>query len=301
MFGLRFPLGKLQCQMTAISSDYVPVPSGQNYFQHNHSSYELHYAARGSCTLSLSEREHLFSAGHVALVPPGTYHQIRQMSEDFEKMDMIFDLAVSGPLDAGAGETRVLRAFQEFRMLALDELSPHSSLKQDLEQVRLLVQQYDEDPFLFRERLRACSALLLLDLYAALNTGVHVPLQTAVVSKSVNTTIDEFFSFNYNGARSSAELADRLHVGVRHLNRILQQTYGMSYREKLNEVRLVVAKNFLTTTQKSIAEISELLGYSSAANFSAFIKSKTGRTPSQLRSQARINSAGDNEEAWDRG
>ena len=36
-------------------------------------------------------------------------------------------------------------------------------------------------------------------------------------------------------------------------------------------------------TEKSVAEISEMVGYSSPANFSTFIKNVTGKTPSAIR------------------
>lgn len=41
--------------------------------------------------------------------------------------------------------------------------------------------------------------------------------------------------------------------------------------------------DLLLTTEKSVAEISEMVGYSSPANFSTFIKNVTGKTPSAIR------------------
>jgi len=61
----------------------------------------------------------------------------------------------------------------------------------------------------------------------------------------------------------------------------------MNYRDKLKEIRLEIALNFLSHSDKSIAQIAQLLGYGSSANFSAFIKKATGKTPSQLRKEAR--------------
>ena len=44
-----------------------------------------------------------------------------------------------------------------------------------------------------------------------------------------------------------------------------------------------VSMDLLLTTEKSVAEISEMVGYSSPANFSTFIKNVTGKTPSAIR------------------
>lgn len=285
LFNIPFRLGRMKCQILAVSiSAARPAGSPKRaYYQHNHSSYELHYAKQGTYKLSLGRAEHQIPAGQVVLIPPGAYHQIQDMSPDLQKMDLTFEIAPPAPLHEDMAEARLLNAFGQFSHFAIDDGAALNSLKQTLEQISLLAEHYDEEPYFHRERLRAQAALLLLDLYAKLDLTARTPVKASPVPKSMNATIDEFFSFNYNASRSSSALAGQLHVGVRQLNRILQQMYGMSYREKLNEVRLEVATNFLTTTTKSIAEISELLGYGSPANFSTFIKKETGRTPSEIR------------------
>jgi len=84
-----------------------------------------------------------------------------------------------------------------------------------------------------------------------------------------------------------ALLAKRLNVSTRQLNRILKQSYGMNYREKLKEARLKLALEQLCHTDNSISQIAQQLGYSSAANFNTFIKNVTGKTPTQLRKESR--------------
>ena len=94
--------------------------------------------------------------------------------------------------------------------------------------------------------------------------------------------IDEFFNHNFHLNDGDTALAQILGVSVRQLNRILKSLYGCNFREKLKEIRLEVATDLLAAG-RSIAEISEITGYSCPANFSTFIKNATGKTPSQLR------------------
>ena len=49
------------------------------------------------------------------------------------------------------------------------------------------------------------------------------------------------------------------------------------------ETRIQIAVDLLRNTDMSINKISEILGYSCSANFSAFIKRNTGKTPTQIR------------------
>jgi len=63
----------------------------------------------------------------------------------------------------------------------------------------------------------------------------------------------------------------------------MMETYGMSFREKMNKTKLEVAMNLLADPKNSIAQISQTLGYSNPPAFSTFIKKTTGKTPIQIR------------------
>ena len=67
-------------------------------------------------------------------------------------------------------------------------------------------------------------------------------------------------------------VAASLSMGSRTLRRKLQQL-GTSYQKILDDVRRQLALEYLETTNLSIQEISELLGYSEVTNFRrAFVK-----------------------------
>ena len=77
------------------------------------------------------------------------------------------------------------------------------------------------------------------------------------------------------------ETAKRLNTSVRTLRRNLNKE-GKSFQGLLDEIRLQLAKEYLSSTM-SIERIAELLGYSEAANFSHAFKRWTGLSPSQQR------------------
>ncbi|MDS7927932.1 helix-turn-helix domain-containing protein [Acinetobacter sp. V102_4] len=51
----------------------------------------------------------------------------------------------------------------------------------------------------------------------------------------------------------------------------------------LDEVSIAYAKELIKHSQKPIAEIAQILGFSSSANFARTFKRITGKTPSMLR------------------
>ena len=132
--------------------------------------------------------------------------------------------------------------------------------------------------------MRALAALFFLGLFQKLTD--QRPQPTLEPTDSISQRdflIDEFFNLHFGLNDGNERLAKLLCISPRQLDRILRKSYGMSYREKLTEIRIEVSMDLLLTTEKSVAEISEMVGYSSPANFSTFIKNVTGKTPSAIR------------------
>lgn len=84
------------------------------------------------------------------------------------------------------------------------------------------------------------------------------------------------------GPPTQAELADRLHISRRHLQRKLSHQ-GTSYKALLEETRRSLALQHLREGQLSLGEISYLLGFSSVNNFSRAFQRWVGEPPGQFR------------------
>lgn len=127
----------------------------------------------------------------------------------------------------------------------------------------------------------------MADLFDLLLEHQNLSFPYDLPETSVVYAIDIFINTNYNRKRTRDELARQINVSPRHLDRILHERYGMSFRERLNMIRLTTATELLTASEKSIAEISELFGYDSVSHFCTFIKRETGKTPTQIRKTAK--------------
>jgi len=82
-----------------------------------------------------------------------------------------------------------------------------------------------------------------------------------------------------------AAIARELNVSVRQLQRELQER-GLTFKGLVEEVRRELAISYLTEKQKSIGEITYLLGYTEPANFGRSFKKWTGKTPAAFRASA---------------
>jgi AraC-like DNA-binding protein len=82
--------------------------------------------------------------------------------------------------------------------------------------------------------------------------------------------------------RLAAEISG---VSPRTLNRRLSEQ-GTSYAELLDQARLAKAASMLTETDEKLLDISLMLGYENAANFSRAFRRWTGISPREYRRQS---------------
>ena len=78
------------------------------------------------------------------------------------------------------------------------------------------------------------------------------------------------------------EIAERLHISERTLRRRLE-TESTSFRSTFEEIRDLLAREYLVETDLTVAEIAHLLGYSETVNFRRAFVRWNGVTPSQYR------------------
>lgn len=285
IYALNFSLGELPCSLVAVTPQRIKRPETP-YYSHRHSVFEMFYLTRGLCTIMVGAKSYTVHAGQFILILPSTYHSIKFASDDICIMSIEFDIPPPEQLPKNSDGRLISSAFYASPAVVSDMAGRPSdtALCHTLEQIRAVAEKW-EDQFVMREELRALSAILVLELFQKLARQMpkRIAKKTDAVSQR-DIVIDEFFNIHFARNDGNELLAQKLRVSTRQLDRILRKNYGMNYREKLQEVRLEVSMDFLLTTDKSIAEISELVGYSSPANFSTFIKKATGKTPSKIRS-----------------
>lgn len=88
---------------------------------------------------------------------------------------------------------------------------------------------------------------------------------------------------NWNNNPSLDEIAGRLHVSKYYLSRLFRKTMGISFREFVLERRIQHAKRLLLSTDWSIQDIADALGYSSAPTFSRSFSAAVGMSPRTFR------------------
>ena len=82
-------------------------------------------------------------------------------------------------------------------------------------------------------------------------------------------------------------LAELAHLNKYYLAHTFQREYGISPITYLNRRRIEESKHMLGNTSYSLAQISELMGFSSPSYFSQCFRKAEGMTPNEYRRQTR--------------
>lgn len=279
VFSLDFSVGDTVCELVTINPHNIRDPESHQHFQHRHSGWEIHYVKQGVLTLDCIHDSYRLTAGQVLIIPTGVYHYVRSVSADIDCMDLLLEIgkgqrSKTSPLGKYLQGLYVQRPIQP----QMDTIL--------LDRIQRIVTEDAQDDFIQKEWLKVLCMELVLQM-AQITKMQDAQSEFSTLENtdlSANCYImDQFFNHNFHGNSSMADLAREMNMSVRQTSRILQKSYGKGFREKMNECRLAVALDLICNTNKSMAEIAEILGYGEPANFSYFIKKQTGATPAQIR------------------
>ena len=101
------------------------------------------------------------------------------------------------------------------------------------------------------------------------------------LQKNQDVTFKNFLKIleeNFRRGEGVDFYAEKLFMSSRNLNLICQNILQLSVTEIIETRKLIEAKNLLTTTDKSIAEIGFELGFEDPSHFSKFFKTNVGKS-----------------------
>ncbi len=123
----------------------------------------------------------------------------------------------------------------------------------------------------------------LLDLVCPDARGEFQPSFSPSTRQAI--AIDAFFECNFHRDVTIRDLADAIYLSERQTNRVLQELYGTTFKQKLIETRIQRAMQLLRSTSLSISEIAEQCGYHSPVGFHTAFRQMTEITPAKYRAE----------------
>lgn len=237
---------------------------------HNHRVYEVHLLTQGACQLNVEGEMVLLQQGQAILLAPDQYHEPRVLTEELERVSFFF------MPDEGADSLRaeLYKKVKHYQVFAATE--------EMLRNGQRLLRDWLEDSPYRKEKRKALLTGLLIDTFRQLEL-VTKEQQEADPEPSRMFLCDAYFSGT--AKRSAQQLARYLRMSERQMNRCLIEFYGMSFQQKLVQSRMERASWLLRTTNKSVSQIAEEVGYDAESGFYKEFRKCYGMTPLQYRKQ----------------
>ena len=235
---------------------------------HTHDFCQLQFSLSGECDFITESGRIRLRKNDILLVAPNVPHRLeyrrKYLSQAYKfYCDEMSDFAPfvhlpGNPLTAGIIEAADVILYTTFPLRFLDV--PEGTVILPGSRYQVLMEHFLSGVIdcLFRERTAGSAAGITAKIYEA------VKLSPANVF-------------------SVKEAAGSCHYTRSHFSALVRQQTGQSAREFLNGIKLKIAKNYLLYSEKSIAEIAQLLGFSSQFHFSTFFKRHEGISPLKFR------------------
>lgn len=86
-----------------------------------------------------------------------------------------------------------------------------------------------------------------------------------------------------------ANIALRLRVSERHLQRLFKQNLGINPQQFINQKRRILARHLLLTSSLSLADVALISGFGSIRSFNQHIQEQYQITPTKMRKMSKAN------------
>lgn len=260
-------------------------------FEHSHKCSELHYLIQGQEILLIDNRRLRLQEGMIYYVSPNILHsKILDLPENESYLKFIINFELKKV------PTPHLKTipYAEYEMIALEKhIEQHSYwVGEDtvgcINIIRNIFKELSNGRVGYYSVVQNMIAnLIVLTIRCMSEHGVadyKVPIK---INENYALRIVSFIKHNFSNNITREDAARAVSISTRHINRILQEHYGLTFQQMLQEYRIEMVKKLLSESEHSLERIAEDVGFGSASYLSKLFKEKEGMTTSAFRQQTR--------------
>jgi len=246
---------------------------------HSHPFYELQCVLDGEYFIGFSNGSALPMKTHsLCILPPGLYHRTYTETSPVRKLAVQFDYHRTHFIKDSIYKT-FHRALSAVKVPIIIEGADVCELMEKIRgELRTRAVAAEE----MRQSLMCEMYITVLRRLRAENSN-ESPSEEADSREIRYMQIEAFFAAHYNHPITAYNLAEEIGLSRRQTDRIVAEIYGMTFREKLIELRMTQAIHLLTTTDLPVETVAEQIGYRSLSGFFVAFRSRFGTGASEYR------------------
>lgn len=245
---------------------------------YSHFFYVFMFVIEGSMRLTLGDKELVLSEGETVLLAPGEIHLPRIEDEATQAGSISFCFSKNN-FESGNDLYKKISGVLS---------CPYHYIKRNQLFFQPLLRCFEAVLSGSKYAIASSFYETITSLIEVLNISnspddIEHILQDSDMSRlnKINTIANVYYDKNI----SVEEMADSLFLSTRQLNRIIQCHYGCSWRELILQKRMSVAADLLLTTEMTVDEISDYLGYNSPRSFYSAFKKFYNQPPGAFKTK----------------
>ncbi len=285
---LHFPVLLLSGDFWKISD----IPSGK---QHFHNCLEIGICHSHSGCIEIFGEPMPFREGDVTIIPQNVPHTTYSAPGTESRWSYIYidpQALFRGLLPAGWQNVDLtVFSFREFKPILSREAYPHVNRL-----VNDIIRELSEQKLSYQLSAKGLLLSLYIELYriearTQNGGGADISGEPAMTAEpSVQNTLAiapvlEYIEDNYMQTFTIKELSDLCHWSPTHFRRVFHDIMGTSPLDFVNNTRINKACFLLRTTEDSILNISENVGFHSVSSFNRYFIKKMQMSPRDYRKQ----------------
>lgn len=253
--------------------------------RHNHVVFEIQFVEAGTGTLCIGDKEIPLAAHSVHFIGPNVYHALKPSAEDpISRFYLQFIFKDTHQHDDFFPE-------METRKIAETLMSVDHCQLADIDAVKFLVERIKAElvsmPLGYYSNIQSLFIQMIIHIVRSIRPESADYSASPKELDELRYRIIEYFFTRYSERLMLDELAKVLSLSTKQTNRIIYLYYGVSFKQKLAETRIEVAKDLLLNSDWPLNRIAEAVGYLQPHNFAKQFKKKTGLAPSEFQQRNR--------------
>lgn len=154
------------------------------------------------------------------------------------------------------------------------------------EPVKNLLSEFYNKSVFYEERIEALIVNILISLYRKIvNKTTEKQIENPTQKGELIYNIINYVNSRQNTLVTLKEISENFFYNYDYISRSFKDVMQISLREYLYDMRLNFAAQLLASSDKSITEIAENIGYSCIHSFSRSFKAKFGISPEKYRAE----------------
>ena len=258
---------------------------------HWHTSMEIVSVIRGEVEVRTQDQSCLLHAGDTVFVNAGVLHTYRASGTgEAQSYAHLFHMDFLSGADNSIFEEKYFLPVS--RCTSLQSWVIHPDTRERMEMITaalnaVKLMQEEPEGYEFEIRSQLCRFWMGL-LKETEEIRKTAPSKNTADSERIKLMMD-YIRDHYSEPVTAEEIAASAGISTRESSRCFRRCIGVSPMEHLTQYRIRRASKALRETAKTVLEISEECGFSSASYFSKVFRDVTGLTPKQYQKQYRMS------------